>query len=85
MYGPTPPLPVVPSPRSAKPRRDKGANTSGTPFELIEVIQPPSEAGPLEIRRSDGLDFAAHNPTTYTGPLTDQRAAFAASHLGRPA
>ena len=28
---------------------------------------------------------AAHNPTTYTGPLTDQGAAFAASHLSRTA
>lgn len=34
---------------------------------------------------SDGMDFAAHNPTTYTGPLTDQGAAFAASHLSRTA
>ena len=52
---------------------------------MIEAVQLPSEAGPLEIRRSDGLDFAAHNPTTYTGPLTDQGAAFAASHLSRTA
>jgi cutinase len=34
---------------------------------------------------SDGMDFAAHNPTTYTGPLTDHGAAFAASHLSRTA
>ena len=33
---------------------------------------------------SDGLDFAAHNPTTYMGSLTDQGAAFAANHLGGP-
>ena len=34
---------------------------------------------------SDGMDFAAHNPTTYMGPLTEQGATFAASHLSRTA
>ena len=34
---------------------------------------------------SDGLNFAAHNPTAYDGSLTDQGADFAASRPVRPA
>jgi cutinase len=54
------------------------------------VIGPLYEAKTLNICApedfvcSDGLDFAAHNPTTYMGSLTDQGAAFAANHLGGP-
>jgi len=59
MYGPTPPRPVVPSPRSAKPRRDKARTHLETPFEVIEAIQLPSEAGPLEIRQHFVAMFAA--------------------------
>jgi cutinase len=58
--------------------------------------EPPVVIGPLYQTKtlnicapedfvcSDGLDFAAHNPTTYMGSLTDQGATFAANHLGGP-
>jgi hypothetical protein len=58
--------------------------------------EPPVVVGPLYEAKtiklcapedfvcSDGLNFAAHNPTVYEGSLTDQGAAFAAGHLGGP-
>jgi cutinase len=52
------------------------------------VIGPLYEAktikvcAPEDFVCSDGLNFAAHNPTAYDGSLTDQGAAFAASRLG---
>lgn len=52
------------------------------------VIGPLYEAktikvcAPEDFVCSDGLNFAAHNPTAYDGSLTDQGAAFAANRLG---
>jgi len=43
-----------------------------------------SVCAPEDFVCSDGLDFAAHNPTSYVGRLTDQGATFAANHLGGP-
>lgn len=55
--------------------------------------EPPVEIGPLYASKtyelcatedpvcSDGMNFAVHNPTSYSGELTNQGAAFAASQL----
>ena len=55
--------------------------------------EPPVTIGPLYEQKtralcaiddpvcSDGLNFAVHNPNSYDGDLTNQGAAFAASHL----
>lgn len=43
-----------------------------------------SVCAPEDFVCSDGLDFAAHNPTSYVGSLTDRGATFAANHLGGP-
>ena len=63
----------------------------GLPNTMDFLGEPPVVIGPLyeaktikvcapeDIVSSDGLNFAAHNPTAYDGSLTDQGAAFAAN------
>jgi cutinase len=51
----------------------------------VVLFKTLSVCGPEDFVCADRMDFAAHNPSTYTGPLTDQGAACAASHLSRSA